>query len=65
MKNFLLFGYNRFYPEGGFNDFIDDFNTLQGAKDYITEHIKNDDRCDYYQIMDLRKKTLIKDVKER
>lgn len=53
-KRYMLFGFDRYYPSGGMDDFIDSFDTLPE----IVEKIKKDsvDYCtkkDDYQIYDV------------
>ncbi len=33
MKTFLLFAFLTYYPSGGMKDFVDDFETLEQAKE--------------------------------
>ena len=49
MKQFLLFGFDEFYPGGGWSDFISSHDTKEEAIIAIKEHTGN---CDYYQIVD-------------
>lgn len=34
MKRYLLFGYSDYYPDGGWHDFIESFDTLDEAKNH-------------------------------
>jgi hypothetical protein len=34
MKRFLVFGYDNWYPSGGWDDFRGEFDTLEEAKDF-------------------------------
>lgn len=44
MKNYLAFYGYEFYPSGGMEDFIGDYDTLQEAIDAINEYNKNEDQ---------------------
>lgn len=48
MKRYLLFAGSCYYPSGGIEDFIKDFDTKEEAisftKNYINEQIKTQDR---------------------
>jgi hypothetical protein len=44
MKRFLVFAGDAYYPEGGMNDFHDDFDTLEEARSFeakIKEEFKS------------------------
>lgn len=51
MKRYLLFGYWRYYPDGGKSDAIGSFNTVDDAKKYIVDQ---DLSMDYYEILDMQ-----------
>lgn len=51
VKQFLLFGFDKYYPEGGAEDFVADFDTLEEAEEFVKTH--NPKRRDLYNIMDL------------
>ena len=53
---YLLFGYDVYYPTGGFNDFIFEFSTFDEFKGKL-ENMKNYDRIyfEYFEILDLLK----------
>jgi len=53
MKRFILFGFNNYYPCGGFDDKIGEYNTLAEINDVPYN--------DYYQIFDCEKRELIID----
>ena len=56
MKNkFALFAWYSFYPEGGFNDFVDVFETKEAAV-LIAEVYPN---LDWYQVVDLETQTRV------
>jgi hypothetical protein len=48
MKNFLLFAGHHYYPAGGWDDFIDSFDSLEEAKAAGLS-----DRGDWYHVIDL------------
>jgi hypothetical protein len=54
MKRFLVFAGYYYYPNGGMNDFKEDFNTLNSARDHLN-HIKSFDgnSCDWGHILDI------------
>jgi len=57
MKRYLLFAFYVYYPQGGMDDMIDSFDTLEEAKDRIRglrEHYED------YQIFDTVSKRVIK-----
>jgi len=52
MKRFFLFHWDGYYPEGGMNDFLGDFDTIEEAKEaYFNEKYRYDNR----QIWDTEK----------
>jgi len=51
MKRYLVFAFDEYYPSGGWDDFLKDFDTFGEAKKYIMEEHKKSKR-DYYQIVD-------------
>lgn len=48
MKKYLLFRFSRYYPLGGFDDFVKDFDTIEE----VVEYLKFADYKDYDQIID-------------
>lgn len=52
MKQYLLFAYDQFYPLGGFNDFVKDFEYYDEIAPYIKKNY-NIYSNDSYQIMDI------------
>jgi len=42
MKNYLAFYGEYYYPSGGMEDFIGDFDTIEEAIQYIEEHHKRE-----------------------
>lgn len=56
-KRYALFTYDKYYPGGGWSDFIGTFNTIKQAK---KASLKNKykgftSHCDFYDIVDLQK----------
>lgn len=47
VKRFLLFIFDEFYPRGGWNDFVDSFDTLEEAQTRAKAR-----RGDWYHIID-------------
>lgn len=63
LKRYLLFGFNTNYPNGGMDDFIDSFDTLnEVAEEIKKEYIKKDKtfQKDHYQIYDTETKVTFK-----
>ena len=58
MKRFLLFSFPEYYPSGGFEDFVECFDTIEEAKCYYAS-----DKVDYYKeichIYDLELKKIV------
>ena len=50
-KRYLVFGYDAYYPMGGWNDFIGVYETLEEAKENTKN--TNDNKCDFYDIVDI------------
>lgn len=55
MKRYLLFTFSNYYPCGGFEDYIDSFNTIEDAYEYWLNipSIDRDANCqivDYYTL---------------
>jgi hypothetical protein len=50
MKRYLLFAYDRYYPSGGMNDFVGDFDTLDELK--IAAKNKDVKYYDYIKYLD-------------
>jgi hypothetical protein len=57
MKQYILFAFHHFYPQGGMEDMIDSFDTLQEAEDRIKELR---DHYEEYQIFDTVSKRIMK-----
>jgi hypothetical protein len=38
MKRFLLFAYREWFPAGGWGDFIQDFDTVDGAMEFLKSY---------------------------
>ena len=47
MKRYMLFGFDTYYPAGGMNDFLYDFDTIEEFKKYFITG-----RCDSYNVFD-------------
>ena len=58
MKKYLIFRFSIYYPTGGFNDFVKDFDTLQEAEKYTIQN-KLLDKFSKVQIIDQHKKEII------
>ena len=43
MKRYLLFSHAVYYPSGGWGDFRGDFDTLEAAMQWLTEHTTEGD----------------------
>lgn len=54
-KRFLVFASYDYYPAGGFNDFEDDFDTMDEAK-CLVEKLKIEKDYDRLDIVDLQNK---------
>jgi len=50
MKQYLLFGFDQYYPRGGWSDLLGSFDTLEEAKGAVGKQ----GRWDYYQIVDIQ-----------
>ncbi len=48
MKRFLLFAWYQFYPEGGMNDFVNSYDTVEEAKADVSKY----EKLDYAEIID-------------
>ena len=53
MKPILLFGYDQYYPSGGFDDFISDHDTEDEARSAMEKHKAEHYPCDYYCVVDI------------
>jgi hypothetical protein len=53
MKKFLLFGGYTYYPNGGWGDFINSFDTLEEAKEVIIKPAESfETKEDWYHVVD-------------
>lgn len=52
VKRFVVFGYERYYPSGGFGDGYADFDTREEAETYANT-LSEDDRFDDVEVVDL------------
>lgn len=61
MNRYLLFGYDAYYPSGGWNDFISSWKSLEAAQNALREEIANNKypKSDYYDIVDLEKNEIV------
>ncbi|MGD7046991.1 hypothetical protein FZC83_02005 [Rossellomorea marisflavi] len=53
MKRLLLFGYDPFYPEGGMNDFLGDFDNVDTLKNFLEMKLVVD--YSYLQVLDTKR----------
>ena len=53
VKNFILFGGDRYYPSGGWEDYVNSYETLEEARMYAK------DRYDWWHVLDLTTKTIV------
>lgn len=60
MKKYLLFTFGDYYPYGGFDDYIDSFNTIEDAYNYwySIPEIDRDVNC---QIVDYETLKIVKE----
>ncbi len=59
MKRYLLFSGLPFYPNGGWDDFINDFDTIEEALKTFTDD-KDYSWREWYQIIDTKSKKEVK-----
>jgi len=55
-KRYLVFGYDQYYPGGGWSDFVGASDTPEGAEKLIAE---DENHCDFYETIDLAEKGII------
>jgi len=55
MKQYILFAFHYYYPQGGMDDMVSSFDTQQEAEDYI----RLKDYYDEYQIFDTLSRKVI------
>ena len=60
MRKYLLFTFKNYYPCGGFEDYIDIFNTIDDAHNYWL-NIPLIDRDTNCQIVDLKTLKIVKE----
>lgn len=53
MKRFMLFGFSTYYPEGGMDDFIWDYDTLEEVLDDLKKF-----SCEHCHVLDLETKEI-------
>ena len=51
MKRYLLFSGDNYYPSGGWYDFDESFDSLEGAREHI-EKLKKEHHPDWAHIVD-------------
>lgn len=56
MKRYMLFGIDNYYPSGGMEDFISDFEDLPEAIIAMHKEERSEWPCDRYEIYDLETK---------
>jgi len=56
MNRFLLFAGSYYYPSGGWNDFVQSFESLESAKDYIITNVSG---YDWIQIVDSKTEEIV------
>lgn len=66
MKRYLLFGGNNYYPSGGAEDFINDFDSIEETNQCIIQRSSEEKEffteCDiWYNILDTENRILIKE----
>lgn len=63
MKNYLVFIGEDYYPNGGMEDFKEDFNTLDEAKQCIEDYIECDVNLDkhdfWYHVYSIEDKAIV------
>lgn len=57
MKRFSIFAGDYYYPSGGMDDFIDSFDELEVAEDFIKYYTIR--KYDWYQIFDNNKDYIV------
>jgi hypothetical protein len=58
MKRYWLFQFDQYYPQGGMNDFVESFDSLEEALVHYKK-LKNHFKGDYYHIFDSQNQTII------
>lgn len=57
MKRFIVFGGECYYPQGGYSDYIDSFESKSEALKFIKSKV--DTKCEWYQIFDDDEKKIL------
>jgi len=53
MKRYLLFGYDQYYPSGGWTDYKGSFDSIEECKEMIeSRNLGYMSKCDYWDIVD-------------
>lgn len=60
MKRYLVFGYDQYYPSGGWNDFKADFDTQEDAEEFAKDLVQTR-HWDYYDVVDTYCKCIVAD----
>lgn len=74
-KRYIVFGFNKYYPCGGFNDYLGDYDSVTeideliekragGWDDKETWHF-NGRESERFQIFDCQERVLIKGIEDR
>lgn len=58
MKRYIMFGYDQYYPSGGWTDFIKSSDDIEELKKDIVNGLKKH-KCEYYEIVDLNKMQVV------
>ena len=54
MKRYLMFGFDTYYPGGGMNDFLFDFDNVDEMKEKIKEYNDKHWKCENYNALDTK-----------
>jgi hypothetical protein len=59
VKRYLLFAGSTYYPDGGAEDFVGDFDSIERSEFKAFEHDKNTDRrLDWWHVFDTQEKKI-------
>jgi len=59
MKRFLLFAGSTYYPSGGWNDYLGDFDSTEAAKDFLLSRSTSYSSFDWWHILDTSNRTVV------